>query len=142
MYIYSLRRARLGESPKAWCPPQVRPETVMFIPSRKHNLSEFWRPNVYYCSGAKINMFVISQGKKHRSWFGFNTIPFYCMLHLSNCVVGVTVPQSRARERAFFFFPSSRYLYHSSSDFPCISPTPLPPLSAYHTMMPYCDNIL
>ena len=67
----------------------------------------------------------------------------YCMLYLSNCVL-LLLFLSHGRERGFIFPPSARYLYRSSCDLPCISSTPSPPLSHYHTMIhtvtPYSDT--
>ena len=60
---------------------------------------------------------------------------------LLNCVADIAVSQSRGREKGFPPL-SARYLYRSSCNLPCVSPTPLPPLSPYHTMIPYCDTIL
>ena len=65
-----------------------------------------------------------------------NTPILYCMLYLSNCVVIITVPQSRGRE----MFPSlghRLHLYRSSCNVPCISPTLLPrlALSYYNTIL-------
>ena len=65
-----------------------------------------------------------------------------CTLYLSNCVVIITVPQSRGRKKGFVIFPSAGYIYHRFWDLPRISPTPLPPLSPYHSMVPYCGTVL
>ena len=70
-------------------------------------------------------------GPSHRLRTNLSLIACY----LWNCVVSIAFSQSHGRESPPP--PSARYLYRSSCNLPCISSTPLPLLSPYHTIIPY-----